>query len=142
MSFVAEASCIMCVVPEVAFDRLSDHDSWREWMPPTFRPVGASLGKLSVGAKPKVRIVGVPGAQPLHVTVVDRAREITWRGGTALLNGEHQFLFEPVDGGKTRVRSVETWRGLLAPLLKLVVKPAAERVGRDQLAALAKAVGG
>jgi hypothetical protein len=140
MSFVAEASIAIAVEPEIAFDRLADHSSWREWMPKSFRPVGAPLGVLSKGAKPRVRIAPMPRALPIEVTTVERAREITWRGGNALLSGEHRFLFEKRHDGMTIVRSIETWRGVLAPLLRPIVKPAAERVGRQQLQALAESL--
>jgi hypothetical protein len=125
----------MDVSPEVAFDTLADHDSWREWMPSSFLPVGPSLGTLRVGLAPGVRIDGLPFTTPLPVTVVDRPREITWAGGNSSLRGEHTFLFEARDGG-ARVTSIETWSGWLAWLLWPVLRPGAVRVGRAQLAGI------
>ena len=86
-----------------------------------------------------MKITGAPAT--IEVTVVDRAREITWCGGVrGLLRAEHRFLFESDGKGGTKIHSHETWRGVLAPLLKPFVKPRAERIGGEQLAGLAKAV--
>ena len=71
--------------------------------------------------------------------VVDRPRELTWGGGVrGLLRGEHRFLFEPKGDSSVEVRSVETWSGAIVSLVRRVLVPAAERVGKDQLAALEK----
>ena len=140
MPFVAEASCTVAAPVEVAFDRLADHASWRDWMPRSFRPVGPSGGVLRAGDRLRMRVGGAPFATVLEVTVVARAREITWTGGVrALLWAEHRFLFEPDGEGSARVRSVETWHGPLAPLVRPVLQPMAERVARQQLGALARA---
>jgi hypothetical protein len=137
--FVAEASVEVPTTPDALFDRLADHASWAAWMPPSFRPVGRTLGELRAGDRPRVRIAGVPTTTTLTVTVVDRARELTWTGGVrGVLFAEHRFLFEPTLAG-TRLRSVETWSGILTPLIRRIVKRDAERVGKAQLHALAAA---
>jgi hypothetical protein len=138
--FVAEASIRVNAPSSAVFDTLADHDGWSAWMPRSFRPVGRPLGKLSAGARPRVRIAGARFASPIEVTVVDRPREITWRGGIGkLLFAEHRFLFADTTDGGTEVRSVETWDGLIAPFVRPIVKRVAEKVGREQLAALARA---
>ena len=140
MAFIAQASRTLSVKPEVAFDKLADFPSWQEWMPQSFRPVSKQSTSLRVGDRVRVRISGMPAPVTIEVTVLDRARELTWCGGPrGILRAEHRFLFEPHDDGAV-VRSVETWSGALAGLLKFVVKPGAERVGLQQLAALARAI--
>lgn len=136
MPYTIELSLDLEVTPEVAFDTLCDHDSWPRWMPPkSFRPVGRSLGRLHVGGEFRISIERMP-ATKARVTVVNRAREISWCGGArGVLWAEHAFFFEPVENG-TRVRSVETWSGVMAPLLKPILKPGAARVGKAQLAGL------
>lgn len=62
-------------------------------------------------------------------------------GGTPLLSARHRFLFEP-EGKGTRVRSVETWEGPTERVMRHVVKPVAERLAGEQLAALKRAVEG
>lgn len=140
MAFRAEAELTLPVSPEAAFDALADYPSWKRWMPRSFVPVSTHDGPLRKGDRIRVKVGGAPVASTLEVTAASRAAEIIWCGGArGLLYAEHRFSFEARDGG-TRVRSVETWRGALAPLLRFVVKPAAERVGRQQLAGLARAV--
>jgi len=143
VSFVAESRRNVAVSPEALFARLVDHASWRGWMPRSFVPVGSLLGELRVGDAPKVRIAGAPVGTPIRVSVVDRPREIAWCGGVKrLLWAEHRFLFEPDGHGGTNVRSVETWEGALASAARRVVQPMAERIGREQLEALARSVEG
>ncbi len=138
MAFVAEASCEASAPPEAVFDCLADFASWHAWMPRAFRPVGREPAKLHVGSTMKVRIGRVPAK--LDVTVCERPREITWCGGGPGLRAEHRFLLESThDGKKTRIRSVETWRGALAPLLKPIVKRLAEKIGKQQIQGLASA---
>ncbi len=140
MTFVAEATGEADAPPEAVFDRLSDFASWRDWMPRAFRPVGKEPASLARGVKMRVRIAhGAPAA--LEVTVHERPREIAWRGGIpVVLGAEHRFVFEPIaDGKRTRIRSVETWRGALTPFLRPIVKRVAERIAAQQIAALARA---
>lgn len=143
MSFVAESLRNVAVSPDVLFDRLADHASWRGWMPPSFVPVGSPLGRLRVGDSPRVRIDGARVGTPIHVSVMERGRELTWCGGVRrVLWGEHRFLFESDGKGGTNVRSVETWHGVLASAARRLVQPLAERIGREQLEALARSVEG
>ena len=140
-SFVAESLRTVAVSPETAFGRLADHASWRGWMPRSFAPVGSPLGFLRVGDSVRVRIAGAPLAAPIHVSVVDRPRELTWCGGVkGVLWGEHRFLFVADGRGGTHVHSLETWTGALASATRGFVQPLAERIGREQLEALARSV--
>jgi hypothetical protein len=142
MSFVARGTRRLPVAPEVAFDRLADLGSWPEWMPSSFRPVGRAEGVLRRGQKVWVKIAGVPVASPIEVSEVRRPTEIAWTGGLpGVLWANHQFLFEADGAAGTVVVSHETWSGLLAPLVERLIKPQAERVGGQQLEALARSLG-
>ena len=138
MSFIAEAFLDLSVSPEVAFDVLRDHSSWKKWMPRSFVPA-SDLGRpLEEGDVIRVRVAGAPFASKIEVVVVERAREITWAGGIrGVLHGRHRFLFEP-HGGGTRVTSAETWSGVLATLTKPALLRAASKVGMQQLRGLEK----
>ena len=140
MSFIAEASITLSVSPEIAFDALRDHPSWNQWMPRSFAPASKLGRPLEEGDVIRVRVAGAPFASKIEVVVVERAREITWSGGIrGVLHGRHRFLFEPHEGG-TRVRSAETWSGILARLTKPALSRAASKVGLEQLRGLEKAV--
>lgn len=141
--FVSRAERVISVTPERAFDRLADLASWTSWMPKTFRVVGRNLTKsLRAGDTFAVKIAHMPVASKLKVSTSDRPRELTWRGGLrGVLAAEHRFLFDPEsDGTKTRVRSVETWSGALAGLLRRVIDPVASKVGGQQIEALARSL--
>jgi hypothetical protein len=141
MPFVARASRLIAAPPEVAFDRLVDHDSWARWLPASFRPVGKAVGLLTEGVKLRVRISGTPFPVSIRVSAVRRPVEICWSGGVkGVLFGEHRFTFEPRGDASVEVRSDETWSGFLARLLRSSIQPKAEQIGRDQLGALAAAV--
>jgi hypothetical protein len=137
MGYTVEVELDVDVAPEIAFDTLADHDSWRAWMPRSFAPMGPSLGTLRAGMRPRVRIDRLPVATPIAVTLVDRPRAIVWGGGSALLRAEHRFTFEARAEGGTKLRSSEKWSGLLARALSPLVKRAAARIGREQLEAIA-----
>jgi hypothetical protein len=86
----------------------------------------------------RVKILGSPLPSPIRVMVVDRAREMTWGGGVpGLVLARHSFLFEP-KGDSVEVQSIETWSGALALVLRPIILPMAERVGREQLEGLEK----
>jgi len=141
MSFVAEGSILLDCSPEIAFDRLRNHASWGAWMPKSFRPTGSLKNELNAGDRVSVYIGGAPFPTKVEIYVVDRPREVTWGGGAgSLLTARHRFLFE-AEGQGTRVRSVETWAGRLADLIRPVLKPLAEKIGRAQLEGLRRGVG-
>jgi hypothetical protein len=142
MSFVAEAERTIDAPAARVFDRLADLASWPSWMPRSFAPVvrHGTPSPLRAGDRFRVKISGAPMASTLKVSKLDRPRELAWRGGVrGLLWAEHRFVFEPLGDKKTRVRSIETWRGALSGLLRRIVEPAAIRIGAQQLEGLAKA---
>jgi hypothetical protein len=149
MSFVASASGVIHASRTDCFSRLRDFSTWRDWMPPSFRPRTGPSRPLQVGDRLELLINAKPSPLPLFIRVrvvrVEQDREITWRGGVpGLLVGEHAFLFEDVEGqpGATRVRSEETWTGGIASLGFAVkrIRAAASRIGQEQIDALAGAV--
>jgi hypothetical protein len=99
-----------------------------------------SPSPLRLGDRFRVKIGGAPLASTLRVSKLDRPRELAWRGGVrGVLWAEHRFVFEPDGDRRTRVRSIETWRGALAGLLRRLIEPTAIRIGGEQLEGLAKA---
>jgi hypothetical protein len=110
-------------------------------MPASFRPSGASTGTLRERAKLRVRLLGMPLPVSIQVSIVRRPQEIAWRGGVpGLFLGDHHFFFEPKGAAEVTVRSVETWTGVLASLLKRRIRRDAERIGSEQLEGLASSL--
>jgi hypothetical protein len=141
MSFVAKGTRRLPVAPDVAFDRLADFGSWPSWMPSSFRPAGKPAGTLRMGQKVYVKIAGIPVASRIEVTEVRRPKELAWSGGLpGVLWANHQFFFEPDGTDGTTVVSHETWSGVLAPFVRGMVQPQAERIGSQQLEALARSL--
>ncbi len=149
MSFVASASGVIHASRTDCFSRLRDFSTWRDWMPPSFRPRTGPSRPLQIGDRLELIIVAKPGGLPIFARVrvvrVEQDREITWRGGIPeLLVGEHAFLFEDAEGqpGATLVRSEETWSGALTSVgfAKNMISASASRIGREQIEALTGAV--
>ena len=142
MSFVAQAELLIDAPPQRVFDRLANFAAWPSWMPPSFAPVvrRGHPSPLRLGDRFRVKVGGAPFASTLRISVLQRPRELGWRGGMrGLLWAEHRFVLEPDGDRRTRVRSIETWRGALAGLMRRIVKPLAEKIGGEQLAGLARA---
>ena len=137
MAFVVHAEIELDVPPERAFDALTNHDTWPKWMPPTFVPVGPSVGTLVVGSKVKARVDRMPFPSVIEVTRLDRPKEITWCGGArGLMFAEHTFFFD-AHGTGTRVRSAETWSGPVAAVLGPMLRWRAAAGARAQRRAAA-----
>jgi hypothetical protein len=142
MSFVAQAELMIDAPAARVFDRLADFAAWPSWMPASFVPLVQAVqpSPLRLGDRFRVKVGGAPFASTLRLSVCERPREIAWRGGVrGLLWAEHRFVLEPDGDRRTRVRSIETWRGALAGLTRRIVKPLAEKIGGEQLAGLARA---
>ena len=136
MSFVAEAEQIVDAPAPRVFDQLANFASWPSWMPRSFVPVvrAGAPSPLRLGDRFRVKVGGAPVASTLKISRLDRPRELAWRGGVrGLLWAEHRFLLEPEGESRTRVRSVETWHGPLAAILRRVIEPTAVKIGGQQL---------
>ncbi len=143
MSFVAEAHTDIEAPPEVVFDTLLDHPTWKDWMPRSFAVASAADGPHRPGKRFRIRVARAPFASTLELTIADRPREVAWTGGVrGLLHADHRFRLAGDGKGGTHVHSHETWSGALAGVLRPLLKPGAERVGREQLAGLASACRG
>ncbi len=142
MFFVVQAELTIDAPPQRVFDRLADFAGWPSWMPRSFVPVvrAGAASPLRQGDRFRVKVGGAPFASTLKLRTLERPREITWTGGLrGVLWAEHRFVLEPDGDHRTRVRSIETWRGALAGVTERIVKPLAEKIGIQQLAGLARA---
>jgi hypothetical protein len=133
-SFVVEATRSFPDPIERVFARLADGREWHERMPLAFRPLRVPQRLLAVGDRIRVLVAGAPAT--IRIVELEPPRAIVWTGGVRrVLFAEHRFDLEEDENGGTRVRSHETWSGVLAT--RLLIAPLASRIGRAQLAALA-----
>ena len=134
--------CVLVVEAplEEAFKKFTDCDQWSKWMPEAFSPVKTPKGSLPEGGSFTVKIPmgALKPTIPVKVFRVRPNREVAWGGGAkGILDAEHCFFFEDAGEGRTRIRSEETFRGLLTlpkPIGKQMKKEI-ERIGEAQLSA-------
>ena len=77
-----------------------------------------------------------PGAIRSEVVEAERPRSAAWKGRTFGIRAVHIWVFEAAGPGLTRVRSAESWTGLLPRLLPGVLRRAVRRALDEGLPAL------
>ncbi len=98
--------------PEEIWEVLLDFESWGKWNP--FIPVVE--GKLEVGEILQIEVKS-PGMKPMifkpEVFEVIPNKKILWGGSflKILYRGDHAFILEPIEEGKTRFRQIERFMG-------------------------------
>jgi len=93
-----------------------------------------------MGRRLKVKLLRLPIPTPLEVYLADPPNELGWGGGNPkILGAWHRFVFEAeADGAHTRVRSLETWEGVLSFAVRPILQPLAVKIANSQLGALAR----
>jgi hypothetical protein len=101
------------------WDVLTDFASYEQWNP----FIARVDGKLAEGQRLELLLTLPDGSEHRvrpTVTRVDPEREVRWVGRLwipGLLEGEHFFQLEALDGDRTRLRHSEDFRGVLVQLL-------------------------
>ena len=105
--------------PEAVWSVLSDTQSYGDWNP----FVRSLSGDLQEGATIEAQIAPPGGRAMTFRPTVLRAtpgRELRWLGRLfvkGIFDGEHRFLIEPLDGGRSRFIQSERFSGVLVRLL-------------------------
>ena len=104
--------------PEAVWQVLTDFPSHERWNPFFSRIIGSP----EAGERLRITIRKGDGdgisIRP-EVLVATPGRELRWKGKLLLpgiFDGEHCFVLEPLDGGRTRLIHGEKFRGILVPL--------------------------
>ncbi len=98
---------------------LTDFTAYEQWNP----FIARALGKLAEGQRLDLLLALPDGSEHRvrpTVTRVEPQRELRWVGRLwipGLLEGEHFFQLETLDGRRTRLRHSEDFRGMLVRLL-------------------------
>ncbi len=136
------SKCVLVVEAPLAeaFSKFSDYSTWNSWMPDCFRPVKGPSRPLQKGDAITVKIEaqGRKLNAPMKILRLAPNREIAWGGGVpGVLTADHAFFFEEMEGGRTRIRSDETFTGLLTMprFLQKIFKKDMDRIGEAQLSA-------
>jgi carbon monoxide dehydrogenase subunit G len=117
--------------PEAVWDTLTDLQSWPRWMP--------GVKKMSVD--PPLRVGSKfewkagPGTIRSVVIDSDRPRTVGWRGRTLGIEAIHVWRMES-QGTGTRVVTEESWAGLLARVLRGMMRKSVRKALDDALPAL------
>jgi hypothetical protein len=126
------------------WDVLVDLPAYPEWNP----FIVQAEGKVAVGETLSLRMA-LPGWEPMAIAprllVVEPGRELRWKGKLlmpGLFDGEHAFVFTPLENGKTRVDHSERFAGLLLPIARGMVYDATVESFHALDAALAKRAAG
>lgn len=97
----------------------SAFDEWPEWNP----YLRSLKGTVAVGQKIEVRL-DPPGGKAMtfkpNVTEFDAGQRFHWLGKlmvSGIFDGEHQFIVESMDGGRTRFTQREEFGGVLVGLI-------------------------
>jgi hypothetical protein len=104
---------------ECVWRELADFTSYPQWNPFTPR---ISSGRPRIGEPLKVRFEP-PGARAITLRVkvinLEPNHELRWRGhllASEVIEGDHSFIIEPLEGNRIRFIQREVFRGLLVPL--------------------------
>ncbi len=109
--------------PEEAWEVLVDFKSWESWN--SFIPLVE--GDLKVGERMRIKVVP-PDSKPMkfkpEVYEVIPYEKILWGGSflKIIYRGDHAFLLEPLQNGKTRFRQIERFRGPIVLFMGNMIK--------------------
>jgi hypothetical protein len=104
--------------PSRVWEVLTDYGAYPEWNPFIVR----AEGRIEVGSRLSLRMqpVGARGVS-LQPTVLEAVEgRLRWRGRLwmpGILDAEHDFRVEALDGGRSRLTQNEKFTGLLAPVM-------------------------
>jgi uncharacterized protein YndB with AHSA1/START domain len=109
----AEGQLQIAAPPDIVWEIIADVNAWPSWNADV--KAARIEGPLVPGTV--FRWKSGPSSLTSKLEVVDPPHEIAWTGVTMGIHAIHVFRFEANDGG-TLARSEESWRGLIASLLK------------------------
>lgn len=96
---------------------VSQHDAWSQHFQLRGEPVVGGPGRIEFS------LFGMSTGADVAYQEVDAPRELRWHGGPrGVAYGSHFCILESLDGGRrTRLRHGETFSGVLAPLVWLLL---------------------
>jgi hypothetical protein len=110
---VASGEILIAATPEKIWNIMTSIEQWPLWNP------DVQWAELRGQIMPGTRFIWKAGPGTITSTIqkVEYERYIVWCGSSLGIKAIHTWQLEPVTGG-TRVRTEESWEGLLPRLLK------------------------
>jgi len=119
------AEIVIDAPKEAVWRVVTDVNSYSEWNP----LIPSAQGEPAVGASIEM-LICPPGLMRrrarVEVLALIPEREFRWLGRWGfprILDGDHSFLVEALDAGRTRVTQTETFSGVLAGPLAAILVP-------------------
>ncbi|MBL8721285.1 MAG: SRPBCC domain-containing protein [Myxococcales bacterium] len=147
-SLTVEAVVDVSAPPAVVFEVLTDRDRWAEW---STMLVSLATGPIVEGGSLALGL-RTPQANydfTARVTRLAPNEVFEWLAKTGVrgvMDGRHRFELSPLTEGRTRLRNVETYSGLLVPLVRRTASmraaPEGFRAMNAEIAARAEALAG
>ena len=125
---VARSEAEIAADPDTVWEVLTRFEDWPSWNPDVS---SVTLhGELAEGAVFRWKA----GRATITSTLrrIDRPRLLAWTGKTTGIDAVHVWRLEPSDAG-TRVRTEESWEGLLVRLLRGPMRKSLQRAVDDGL---------
>jgi hypothetical protein len=129
--------------PARVWSVLVDLPAYQEWNP----FIVEASGTVAAGETLSLRMA-LPGRDALTIEpvllVVEPERELRWKGRLlipGLFDGEHAFALTALENGRTRLDHFEHFRGLLLPIVRVMVYDATRDAFHALNAALAERAG-
>lgn len=110
---------VIAASPQAIWQALTDFPAYAAWNP----CIPKAAGEARVGSRLDVEIAwpGLKrGPYALQVLHAQPARELRWLGHLGrpgLMDGDHRFVIEPLDSGRSRLIQSERFQGWLVPLM-------------------------
>lgn len=118
-----ETTILINASVETVWSVLTDFPQYPTWSP-TIRQFD---GTPQIGQRVKVLLQQPNGKQikmnPVFLNI-DKDKELRWKGRLwidGIFDGEHYFILEPLNNGKTRFTQGELFSGILIPFLKKMI---------------------
>jgi hypothetical protein len=144
--FTVERSVEIRASPEVVFGVLTVMRDWPTW---STMLVGVDRGPISLGSILSLGLRTPEASYDFSAEVTDFRRGVAFEwlsrtGVAGIFDGRHRFEITALPGGRSRLRNVERYSGLLAPVLRRTASMKAAPAGFDkmnqEIAARAEAV--
>lgn len=133
--FTVERTVEIGATPEVVFDVLTVMRDWPTW---STMLVGVDRGPIAKGSKLSLGLRTPQASYDFSAEVTDFRPGLAFEwlsrtGVPGVFDGRHRFEITALRDGRSRLRNVEFYSGLLAPVLRRTASMKAAPAGFDKM---------